>query len=141
DGFGNFDLWMTTRSDPSDPLRWTPPVNLETINTTDHEWSPALSSDGLALYFISNRPGAPAGYTFAWVAKRASISGPFTDPVALITPFRRFQDMFDPCLSADGSTLIVASRGLLGSSSTSGFGPYWHLWQLPLIDPPKLSIS
>jgi hypothetical protein len=142
DGYGNFDLWITTRNDPSDQLGWTTPTNLgDTINTTDQEWAPNLSRDGLTLYFISNRAGARDGYTFVWVAKRNSLSEPFGSAVNLVAPFPEFQDMFDPCISADGSMLLVSSRGLRDSDDTRLSGPYWHLWQLPIIPPPALSIS
>src|SRR5262245_34610374 len=39
---------------------WSAPVNLGAgINTSLGEAAPAISRDGLTLYFVSNRPGAP----------------------------------------------------------------------------------
>ena len=61
-GFGGSDMWMTTRPTVSDP--WDTPVNLGSIvNSSSHEESPRLSSDGSTLYFNSNRPG---GYGGQW---------------------------------------------------------------------------
>ena len=49
-GFGNRDLWVTTRKSPFEP--WQPPTNLgHAINGPDHEWCAAPSPDGLALIF------------------------------------------------------------------------------------------
>jgi tetratricopeptide (TPR) repeat protein len=49
DGYGGFDLFMSTRADNS----WTPPVNLgPVINTPGHELSPYF--DGQFLYLASN---------------------------------------------------------------------------------------
>jgi hypothetical protein len=56
DGFGSYDLWMTTRLDRG--AAWRPPVNLgASINTSSGEGSPALSADLRTLYFGSNRDG------------------------------------------------------------------------------------
>jgi hypothetical protein len=56
DGFGSYDLWMTTRADRD--AAWRPPVNLGAfINTSSGEGSPALSADLKTLYFASNRYG------------------------------------------------------------------------------------
>ena len=39
---------------------WSAPVNLGSgINTSFSEAAPAISQDGLTLYFVSNRPGVP----------------------------------------------------------------------------------
>ncbi len=55
-GFGANDLWTSTRMSTNDP--WSTPVNLGAIvNTSATEQHPSISSDGLTLYFASNRPG------------------------------------------------------------------------------------
>jgi hypothetical protein len=55
-GYGNADLWITTRPTLSDP--WNQPLNLgPTINTSYHDFAPSISADGSALYFMSDRPG------------------------------------------------------------------------------------
>ena len=51
------DLWVSTRKTIFSP--WSTPVNAgPIINTEFNEQFPALSSDGEALIFSSNRPGA-----------------------------------------------------------------------------------
>lgn len=53
--FGGLDLWVSVRSNTSDP--WSPPVNLGAgVNTTSVDARPALAFDGTELYFQSNRP-------------------------------------------------------------------------------------
>ena len=52
-GYGNDDLYISFKqSDDS----WTPAVNMgETVNSSASEGSPYVSSDGLYLFFLSNR--------------------------------------------------------------------------------------
>ena len=50
-GFGERDIWVTTRKTKNDP--WDTPVNLgPTVNSPDGENNPDISSDGSTLYFI-----------------------------------------------------------------------------------------
>ena len=51
---------------------WSAPVNLgPVVNSTFAEGGPAISKDGLSLYFHSERPGGE-GSTDIWVSQRAS---------------------------------------------------------------------
>lgn len=62
---------------------WSPPVNLGApINSAFNETGPALSKDGLALYFTSDRPGSLGGNDM-WVSQRASLEDPWGEPVNL----------------------------------------------------------
>ncbi len=55
-GYGNADLWITTRPTIFNP--WNQPLNLgPTINTSYHDFAPSISADGSTLYFMSDRPG------------------------------------------------------------------------------------
>ena len=59
---------------------WTPPVNLGAdINSAFVDGGPALSKDGLSLYFHSNRPGGFGGFDL-YVSQRASVSAPWGAP-------------------------------------------------------------
>jgi hypothetical protein len=61
-GFGNADMWATTRASVNDP--WRTPVNLGPIvNSPGSDAFPVLSPDGFTLYFSSARPG---GFGGAW---------------------------------------------------------------------------
>jgi hypothetical protein len=63
---------------------WSTPVNLgPAINTAVPELGPAISADGLSLFFYSSRPGGFGGNDY-WVVKRPTISAPWDrliDPV------------------------------------------------------------
>jgi len=59
-GFGNGDMWVTTRASVSDP--WGTPLNLgPTVNTSAWEAPSSTSADGSTLFFGSNRPGGVGG--------------------------------------------------------------------------------
>jgi len=117
-GYGSGDIWVTTRATVSDP--WGEPVNLgPAVNSSVWDGEPSISSDGLSLYFGSQRPG---GYGMAdiWVTTRATVSDPWGQAVNLgpmiNTPF----DDVDVCISADGLSLYIDSfrEGGYGSSDT-----------------------
>ena len=53
---------------------WSEPVNLGPIvNSSSDDADPALSPDGLSLYFFSNRPGG-FGTSDIWVSRRANLT-------------------------------------------------------------------
>lgn len=66
---------------------WSAPVNLGAgINSSFSEAAPAISRDGLALYFVSNRPGvAPDAFgdQDLYVARREKVDLPWGWPVNL----------------------------------------------------------
>lgn len=56
-GLGGADLWVAVRDDVTDP--WSTPENLgPEVNTPFAEGTPGLSSDGMALFLHSDRPGS-----------------------------------------------------------------------------------
>jgi hypothetical protein len=66
---------------------WTAPANVgASINTPFGEAAPAISKDGLTLYFVSNRPGVPPdafGDNDIYVARRESVESDWGSPVNL----------------------------------------------------------
>ena len=83
-GHGGLDMWITTRVTKDDT--WTKPVNLGPIvNSTNDEWSPSITADGLSLFFCSGRPGGMGGWDI-WMTTRASVSDPWGQPVNLGSP-------------------------------------------------------
>ncbi len=68
-GVGGLDLWVSTREDTHQP--WSEPVNLGPgVNTVTDERGPALSKDGLTLYFSSDREGG-MGAGDVWMTTRS----------------------------------------------------------------------
>jgi len=63
------------RADASRPREWSEPVGISPmINTGFDEGGPAISRDGLTLYFQSNRPGGVGTNNCdIWIARRQSI--------------------------------------------------------------------
>ncbi len=115
------DLWVRTRARISDP--WGDSVKLgPPVNSASGEALPYVSSDGLSLYFTSNRPGGLGG-TDIWVTTRPSILAPWTEPINLGPPVNSSYHDGSPRLSEDGSTLYFYS------SRPGGYGDT-DLWQV-----------
>ena len=104
---GSTDLWITTRATKSDT--WDPPANLgATVNSSAEEWGPSLSSDGLELYFVSNRAGGFGDYDL-WMTTRASVNDNWATPMNLGSSLNTSYNETYPSISADGLVLFFAS--------------------------------
>ena len=80
----HWDLRVARRA--TTESEWGVPEDLGSlINTTAHEGGASISSDGLALYFYSERPGGQ-GYGDIWVATRASLEAPWGPPTNIGAP-------------------------------------------------------
>ncbi|HUU20108.1 MAG TPA: LamG-like jellyroll fold domain-containing protein [Sedimentisphaerales bacterium] len=114
-GYGQQDIWVTTRDSKS--ADWGTPVNLgTTINTSDYDWLPWITPDGLELYFSSNRPGGYGGSDI-WVATRTSTNDEWEEPVNLGPVVNSTIDDCFPCLSPDGLVLFFSDY----DNPSSGF--------------------
>jgi hypothetical protein len=101
------DLWVTTRETTNDA--WRTAVSLgEMVNSSAHEDEPAISGDGLTLYFSSDRPGGLGG-TDLWMTTRPTKQGAWGDPVNLGPTINSANGDFAPTVTADGLTLIFSS--------------------------------
>jgi len=84
-------------------------VNLgATINTAANEQGPALSNDGLSLYFGSDRAGG-FGIFDLWVSHRACVDCPWESPVNLGATVNTAAGETEPSLSIDGHLLFFTS--------------------------------
>ena len=107
-GYGNLDIWSTTRATTSDP--WEEPMNMgPTINTPSNGEHPSISLNGLTLFFSSNRPGG-YGARDLWVTTRSATSEPWSEPVNLGPTVNRSSDDVGPSISADGLELFFQSN-------------------------------
>jgi Tol biopolymer transport system component len=89
---------------------WSTPINLGPIvNTTALEGCPALSRDGLSLYFASNRAGGDGGLDL-YVSQRESTVDSWGPPVNLGTTINSTSNDLCPALSTDGHLLFFASN-------------------------------
>jgi Tol biopolymer transport system component len=106
-GYGNHDLWVTTRPTVSDP--WGPPVNLgPTVNTSYQDATPGISADGLSLFFESTRSGY--GSFDLWVTTRTTPDADWSAPVNLGATVNSSAWDGLPSISADGRTLFFESK-------------------------------
>lgn len=104
----------------SDRYSWSPPQNLGPVNSTATDQHPALSKDGLSLYFASNRTGDQN----IWVAQRnctdaADEGCDWGTPVMLGNAVNsQFLDAA-PALSRDEHQLFFASQRSNGHCSAT----------------------
>ena len=87
---------------------WSTPVNLgPAVNTSFSEAGPAVSKNGLSLYFNSVRPGG-LGEADLWVSQRGSVGDPWGPPVNVPALNSASTDQA-PALSRDGHYLFLAT--------------------------------
>jgi hypothetical protein len=79
-GPGSGDVWAASRAAPADP--WGAPVLVSAVSTAQHEKSPAVSADGLALWLASDRPGGQGGLDI-WLSTRMALDGTWSTPVVV----------------------------------------------------------
>jgi Tol biopolymer transport system component len=126
EGDGLLDIWVTTRD--SKDADWGAPVRLgPSINGTGSNLTPWISSDGLELYFSSNRPGG-SGNVDIWVSQRASTHEPWQMPVNLGPTVNSTKDDCFPCLSPDGLVLFFSDTDNPSSLFRSGGHGQTDMW-------------
>jgi hypothetical protein len=100
---------------------WSAPVNLgPEVNSASGEIGPAISPDGLALYFTSDRPGG-VGARDIWVTRRAHRTAPWRAPRNLGPVVNSSASDFLPALSPDGRQLFITS----GRAGGQGDADVW----------------
>ena len=88
---------------------WTEPVNLgAVVNSAFMDYGPAISKDGLSLYFSSDRPGGFGGPDI-WVSQRASLEASWGAPVNLGQVINTENNEAVPALSRDEHWLFFQS--------------------------------
>jgi len=100
---------------------WSEPVSLDaSLNTSFNDQQPALTKDGLTLYFASNRPLSPGAplHNEIWVAHRECLECPFGPPVNLGAPVNTPGNDAAPVLSRDEHWLFILTDrpGGIGSA-------------------------
>ncbi|MGC4094816.1 MAG: hypothetical protein QM756_44240 [Polyangiaceae bacterium] len=106
----NSDVWCATRSSPT--ARFNAPVPVTAVNSDMYfETSPAISPDGLTLWFGSNRPAdmIPTGIIAVWVSTRSSRSAEFGAPRLVTELSSGIGDVPRP-LGEHGSVMPLSSN-------------------------------
>ena len=109
---------------------WSVPVNLgPVVNGPSSDFAPAVSKDGLSLYFSSDRPGG-AGQTDIWLSQRSSRDDPWGAPVNLGAPVNTASGERAPAFSRDGHWMFFVSNrpGGLGGDDI------WGSWRTNIHD-------
>lgn len=109
---------------------WTQPVNLgDVVNSPSQEILPALSKNGMSLYFASDRPGSQGGEDL-WVSRRAGKDAPWEAPVNLGAAINTAFNERSPELSRDGHFLFFATN------RPGGLGDFdiWVAWRAHVHD-------
>jgi hypothetical protein len=117
---------------------WSTPVNLgAAINSAFSDQGPAISKDGLTLYFHSNRPGGLGGFDM-YVSQRASVDDSWGLPVNLGSIVNTAFDEGNPAFSRDEHFLFFQSirpGGLGGVDLWVAYREHTHDdfdWQTPV---------
>ena len=123
-GGNNYDLWMSTR--PTAESDWAAPVNMgPLVNSSASDGEASLSTDGLVLFFSSNRPGGMGSYDL-WLTTRPSQAAAWSPPVNLGPAINTSGMDGAPSLSPDQKTLYFVS------DKPGGVGS-WDLYEVPIV--------
>src|SRR5436309_9748360 len=118
--------WRALSADADDQPQysdWSTPVNLgPVINSGSNEQQPAISKDGLSLYFASDRAGAGGmGGLDIYVSHRESLDAPWGAPVNLGPNINSAGNDLAPTFSPDGHLLYFHSNGRGGCGGADLF--------------------
>jgi hypothetical protein len=115
EGRGRADIWRARRSAVG--AAFGAPENVADLNTDADETGAWLSSDGLQVFFTSNRAGGQGGLDI-WRAARASADAPF-GPAQVMAELNTAGDELDIAFSS-------TERELLFSSNRDGTNELWR---------------
>jgi hypothetical protein len=113
-------VWAFTASSRAQTYSdWSAPINLgPTVNSTSMDRGPAISKDGLSLYFASNRlDGDRFGGEDIYVSQRQTRDGEWGPPANLGPIINTSFNESVPAFSRDGHLLFFSSNQPVG-----GFG-------------------
>ena len=88
---------------------WSAPERLDINTTAFAENTPAIATNGLALYFASNRTGT-LGANDIWVSRRPSVDDPWGEPDNVGAPVNTIALEVGPSLSVNGRQLYFSSN-------------------------------
>jgi serine/threonine protein kinase len=130
-----WNVYTATRASKSAP--WGPAVNMgPKINTPgDASFSPWLSTDGLELYFASNRTGGYGNFDI-YVARRVTANDPWSDPVNIGPTVNSPYFEGHLSLSPDGLLLLFCDDALnIPRPGGYGGGDMWMARRASPSDP------
>jgi len=108
----NGDIWVSKRASLSDPFGV--PEEVTELNTSHIESGPAISADGLMMFFVSTRLN---GREDLFVATRSDVNSSFGAAIAL-DEINTLQDDAGPTITPDGLTLYYRYRYGVGGTDS-----------------------
>jgi hypothetical protein len=132
-GRGNYDIYISTRA--STDSNWSSAVNLGSpINSSNLEVAPSLSSDGLALFFHSIRPGGLGSYDI-YFSQRTSLQSNWSAPVNIGSSINSSYSELGPSISEDGRTLYWSDHYIQPPRPGGlGIDDIWQISIEPIVD-------
>ncbi len=122
-GYGEYDLWVTTRAAVNDP--WGTPLNVgPTVNSPFLDCDPVISPDGLLLLFSSTRPGGISDQDI-YITRRATKKDPWGSAINLGPTLNTTFGQRPGSISFDGSMLYFFC------SWPGGYGSR-DIWEAPI---------
>jgi len=130
----NSEILMTTRPTKDDP--WGEPVILGTnVNSSQYEYTPYISSDGLSLFFSRGFSKA-----HVWISRRPATDAPW-GPAELFAPVDSGTGVFASAGGSDGAEFCVSfseeDSTIYFTHSTTVFTYDYDIWQVevtPIVD-------
>ena len=112
------------------------PMNLgASVNSSNYDAGPSISSDGLSLFFYSLRSGGFGGSGWErldlWVSTRETTTDDWGAPTVLGSPVNSSSMDGTPCISSDGLSLFFDSW----RSGGSGQSDLWMTTRATIYDP------
>jgi hypothetical protein len=101
---GTKDIWTSRRASAADP--WGAPALVPELDSSSSDWAPAVSLDGLTIWFATDRDG-PNGHI--WSASRASRADPWGAPAPVPELASSAVD-FAPAVDAAETTVFFSSN-------------------------------
>lgn len=112
---GDRDIWTSRRASATDP--WQAPTRVAELDSGDSDWAPAVSLDGLRIWFATDRTSVGRGQI--WRATRASRSAAW-DPPAPVAELASGSVDFAPAIDATETTLYLSSDRANPGATTGG---------------------
>ncbi|HXJ23937.1 MAG TPA: hypothetical protein VMT03_27335 [Polyangia bacterium] len=117
---GNGDVWFAARASAAEPFGAPAPVSA--VNGSSFETSSAISTDGLTLWFGSDRDGG-TGAVDVWVSQRGTRGGDWSTPVNVVALNSASDDIPRPP-GQHGLVMPMASSRPAGTNPNGNYQTY-----------------
>jgi len=112
---GDRDIWTARRATAGEA--WQPPTRVAELDSGESDWAPAVSLDGLRIWFATDR--ASVGRGQIWQATRASRSAAWNPPAPVAELASGSVD-FAPAVDAAETTMFLSSDRASASGAAGG---------------------